>query len=135
MHDVKIFNSAVAGTRETKKLFLPDDKTHSGRYSLYADRGAEAVNVDCITLDDLFAANTLEHVDLLKVDCQGAEYEILYQASPQTIAKVSAIVVECEEFVDGRNRSVAEMALYLKKMGFALSMRENLIYASKPPIP
>ena len=36
------------------------------------------MEVPCTTLREIMESNHLEHVDLLKMDCEGAEYEILY---------------------------------------------------------
>ena len=130
LRNVHLERKGVAGTRETKKLFVPENKTHSGRYSLFPERGTEAISVECITLGDIFAENNLEQVDLLKIDCQGAEYEILYEASAETLAKVSAIVVECERFKGGGKQSVEGMVSYLNDNRFETSTHDNVVYAS-----
>jgi FkbM family methyltransferase len=133
LKDVYVFNVAVAGTRQTRKLFLPNNKMDSGRYSLYPGRGTETIDVESVTLDEVLSANRLEHVDLLKIDCQGAEYEILYEANPQTLARISAIVVECEYFEGEEKRSADGIAKYLEGTGFVVSSKGNLIHARRPP--
>jgi FkbM family methyltransferase len=133
LNDVYLFNLAVAGDRQTRKLFLPQNKMDSGRNSLYPGRGTETIDVESVTLDQVLSANRLEHVDLLKIDCQGAEYEILYKANPQTLARISAIIVECEYFEGEEKRSVGGIAKYLEDGGFVISSKGNLIHARRPP--
>jgi len=43
-------------------------------------RPIETVEVDCISLDDIIEKYNIDNVHLLKIDCEGAEYEILYNS-------------------------------------------------------
>jgi hypothetical protein len=57
--------------------------------------GASAkVTVPGITLDSLFKKYSITHVDLLKVDIEGSEFDMLMAASEETLAKVAQITVE-----------------------------------------
>jgi len=40
----------------------------------------ESYNVDCISLDEIVKENNINEIELLKIDCEGAEYEILYNS-------------------------------------------------------
>ena len=133
LNDVYLSNLAVAGNQQTRELFIPKNKMDSGRYSLHPGRGFETIDVESVTLDEVLSANRLDHVDLLKIDCQGAEYEILYEANPQTLARISSIVVECEYFEGEEKRSVGGIAKYLEDGGFVISSKGNLIHAWRPP--
>ena len=53
-----------------------------------------SVDVLCTTLDDIFFENNVECCDLLKMDCEGAEYEIILSASMETLKKISQIIME-----------------------------------------
>ena len=52
------------------------------------------VTVPGITLDSLFEKYSITHVDLLKVDIEGSEFDMLLTASEKTLAKVAQITVE-----------------------------------------
>ena len=52
------------------------------------------VTVPGITLDSLFKRYSITHVDLLKVDIEGSEFDMLMTASEETLAKVAQITVE-----------------------------------------
>jgi FkbM family methyltransferase len=105
--NVNIFLMAVSGKRGTQTLFIPDNESYSGRYSLYPGRGARAIKAKSITLDDVFKENNLHQIDLLKIDCQGAEYEILYSTNAKTLSKIQVIVVKCEAFQEKLGWSLA----------------------------
>lgn len=56
------------------------------------DRAIEMV--PCHTLAQIFAENRLQHVDLLKVDCEGSEYGIFMSLSQELAARIRQIAME-----------------------------------------
>jgi FkbM family methyltransferase len=52
-----------------------------------------ATLVPCTTLVDIIESNEIEHVDLLKLDCEGAEYEILYSTPSHYFERIREIHV------------------------------------------
>ena len=50
------------------------------------------IKVSTISLDDTL--NAVENVDILKIDCEGAEWSAFKGASPETLGKISSIVAE-----------------------------------------
>ena len=68
-------------------------------HSLISDRSKDGSKrlfemVECNTLDEIFNANQIECCQLLKLDCEGAELEILENSSPETLKRVRKIVGE-----------------------------------------
>ena len=57
-----------------------------------AFRVLETVKV--VTIDHIFHRFAIERCDLLKLDCEGAEYDILFNASISTLARVRRIAME-----------------------------------------
>ena len=82
--------------------------------------------VETITLEDIFSSNRLEHIDLLKVHCEGAERAILTHA-PQTILdRIDKIAIKHS----GRNG--AELASFLITRGFEVRRGDReMIYAMR----
>ncbi|TAD82687.1 MAG: FkbM family methyltransferase [Bacteroidetes bacterium] len=81
-------------------------------------------NNDCITVPSVqlsaYVANQgFTSVDLLKLDCEGSEYDILYNTSPQVLALVRAIIVETH-FVDAETKNFEALQAFLETAGFTI---------------
>jgi FkbM family methyltransferase len=74
------------------------------------------------TLDQLTSDWDLEHIDLLKVDCEGAEYDVLLSANTAPLARIGAIVGEYHEV---KNNNPQKLALHLESCGFEVQMRPH----------
>jgi len=118
---VKMFNTAVAGKEGRVVLFVGMDSAGSilsGTVSICnADRGGEGVqtrSVESVTLDSLLRDLHIQRCDLLKMDCEGAEYEILRNTSADSFRKIARISMECH---GNRTR---EAVTILKNAGFEI---------------
>lgn len=88
---------AVTGDGRSVKLIMCSDPANTGgnwteRQEGNPDGAQSVVEVPSTTLSKI--VETLDRVDFLKMDCEGAEYEILMQAGQDAIAKVSKIAME-----------------------------------------
>lgn len=73
------------------------------------------LTVDAITLEDALAP--LAHVDLLKIDIEGAEQELLDASGPETLHKVDRILMEVHTSIP---EHVAWAERTLRRFGFVL---------------
>jgi FkbM family methyltransferase len=89
-------------------------------------RGIEATVVDALTLQDLFLAEKIEKVDLLKMDCEGAEYEILLTAPDEVLQKVERIIMEYHDVDD--TRSHPALVRFLKSRGYNVKRHPNYVH-------
>lgn len=81
--------------------------------------------VRCITLSDVFANYALDRCHFLKLDCEGAEYDILYSASKEILSRIDRISMEYH-VLSGRNEGqlVDELCGYLwSSAGFRVVRR------------
>ena len=53
--------------------------------------------INAITLQDIFEKHRLEKIDFLKMDCEGAEYEIIMNAPSSILNKIQKISTEIHE--------------------------------------
>jgi FkbM family methyltransferase len=60
---------------------------------LYAD-AAERITVPAVSMSTVFSDNCLTHIDLLKIDCEGGEYEILCSLTDRQFEQIDRIVFE-----------------------------------------
>lgn len=125
----ELFPMAVSSQAESRELFLPDNDEYVGRFSLHPGRGARTIRVECTSLDDIVRKNALPRIDLLKLDCQGSEYEILFGAGTDTLGRIRSIIVECEEFPDRTDWSPEAMSEFLTRHGFTTASRGHMVYA------
>jgi len=78
-----------------------------------------STEVPLTTLDDILDSNTLASVDLLKLDCEGAEYEILLSAPQALLRRIGTIVGEYHA-VDGHRPE--ELVNCLERSGFVVNV-------------
>jgi FkbM family methyltransferase len=76
------------------------------------------VEVEVLTLDEIFARHDVRTCALLKLDCEGAEYGILLGASEETLARVRDIVLEYHVGLQGHRPE--ELVERLRASGFAV---------------
>lgn len=86
------------------------------------------VRTECITLADVLTINKVERVDLLKLDCEGAEYDILLPAAPETLARVERIVMEYHDDLTPHRHE--ELVKYLSEQGYQVETVSNKVHAS-----
>lgn len=84
--------------------------------------GSERETVSAVTLDRIFERHRLEHCDLLKIDAEGAEYEILFSVTAPLLRVIRRIALEWHRF--DSNHKPAELAHYLLSRGFEVEAGE-----------
>lgn len=94
--------------------------------SLYERDGADgpSVAVQMVTLDRLFSDQHLERCDLMKIDCEGAEFDILLEGcSDETLRRVGSISMEFHRWA-GPAR-VDQLTGRLGRLGFAIEVADG----------
>jgi FkbM family methyltransferase len=85
------FNHAITDKQGTMKLASMEGNT--GGHSLYLDTG-EYIVVDTYSFEESMQKAGVEHIDLIKIDTEGAEYTILPNIKPETYKRIGAIIGE-----------------------------------------
>lgn len=98
--DCKIKNAtpsqfAIGGKNETLDLYTGRSVNHS-LIENYALLGKEKniQKVEVKTLQQFILDNKIEHIDFLKMDCEGAEYAILFNTPQSVFEQISVISME-----------------------------------------
>lgn len=126
LRNVTIVEAACGGSNGTVALMSRGPAACNTIYRTdnYASSFSPAGRAEMITLDKLFSDLSIEHCDLLKLDCEGAEYEILYSAGKETLDRVRRIAME---YHTGMNRySPESLAEHLKGIGFKVDLQAPL---------
>ena len=85
---IKVFNLAI--TKDRRDVILTSPFYNSGASNIYDNYSNGIVlnndiSIKSITFDDIFSNNNISKCKLLKIDCEGAEYEILYSANVENL--------------------------------------------------
>lgn len=93
-------------------------------------RGAEARTIPSVTLAGLLKAHGLQTVDLLKVDCEGGEYEIFATAPDAVFTRINNIALEYHA-VKGYEACLVQLMNRLYAAGYTLRTDGKIVSASR----
>lgn len=79
-----------------------------------------SIEIEVISLERVFQQNAMDNCDLLKCDCEGAEFEILYGAPDHCLKKIKEIRLEYHN-QDAQRGNIQALIPYLEKIGFQLT--------------
>lgn len=88
---VKTFNFGAAARTEDRVL---NHASSPLRSFSDLDSAAAGETISCLSLSDILSRHKLAKVDLLKINAEGAEYEILYNSDPACFKKIDEIRLE-----------------------------------------
>ena len=111
---------AIAGEAGTRELHM---QGRHGVHSLFGTSG-EAVRIECITLAEAFARYDITRCDFLKLDCEGAEYEILLKAPSDVYARIQRLALEYHDWITDHHHD--ELVRRLTAEGFTVTTRDHL---------
>jgi FkbM family methyltransferase len=123
-------NYAVAGSAGNRYLRISSNNPAAHSFYFGSSNKLSRQIVKTVTLKKIIEDYKLPHIDLLKLDCEGAEYEILLSCSPIIMSKIDGIVMEYHRLDE--NHDYRQLIDYLKKNGFKIHVKkfpDGLIYA------
>ncbi|MDR2432472.1 MAG: FkbM family methyltransferase [Puniceicoccales bacterium] len=106
----------LAVTKDARIVNLNIDMTNTGGSSLCEEKdvgGFQSCDVQSVTLEDIFEKFALKSCKLLKIDCEGSEYEILYNTDKDILKK-------CEHM-----RGEFHENNYIRKQGYSIAALEK----------
>jgi len=106
---------------EADLLLSQQDLNHS--LTLAIEDTGKTQTVPTTTLGRIFDQFKIDHCGLLKIDCEGSEYEILYSTPKPIFDKIQAIFLEYHEWSE---KGLADaLKIHLEKMGFKVKKIPN----------
>lgn len=115
------FNSAVSDKTGKREFFICSN--NSAGHSFYFSESFcknKKIIVPTVSLEDFVASNNISVINFLKIDCEGAEYDILLKCPTRVLNIVQKISMECHDIDSDRNVSLLED--FLKENGFAVNI-------------
>lgn len=123
---IHLFNKAVTGTAiENVELFMEHSADNSVIASVYQDfdqQNKYSIKVPAISLQQIITGNNLGQIDLLKIDCEGSEYPIIYETPVALWAKVNRMTIEVHN-LDNDKRNAGYLGKFLQQQGFDVEMQ------------
>jgi FkbM family methyltransferase len=113
---VTLVQAAVAARVGEMEISLDESPLHS---LVIGEKGANRQSVRCTTLEEILSHHNLESVDLLKVNCEGAEYEIFETCPDEILRRIANIRLEYHNLAIG-NRNGDALADLLRKRGYQI---------------
>lgn len=99
---ITVVPKAVSGKHELRTFYLSNSNT--GGNSLFGDANwlqgdiGSTFQVECLTLKEVLDDNGIDQVDFLKLDCEGAEIDILQNIDEHTSDRVNMIGMEFHNY-------------------------------------
>jgi len=112
------FNFAVSKISDSVKIFLNDD--YSG-HSMFLETN-NFVIVKSKSLNDIFTENNIQECNFLKLDCEGAEYEIINSLSPEFLNKIKKSAIEYH-LADIHPELLEQLIKKLRDLSFIVNTR------------
>lgn len=124
LNNLFIANLAIARKKGRINLFI--SKLNYAAHSIYETESKNSTKVYSITLKDIFAMNNFKKINYLKIDAEGAEYDILLNTPSEVIRKVDKIVLEYHDYLN-HNHTCNDLEKYLKRNGFKVKVCGNAL--------
>jgi FkbM family methyltransferase len=125
--NIYLFNKAVDKHVGECKFYVSD--INYAENSLHHKYNRET-SVKATTLDRIFKENRIKRCNVLKLDCEGSEYGILF-SSRKLLSKIDRIIMEYhvpEHFGLKSKHSKEKLAAYLSSNGFKVDVKEVVYY-------
>jgi FkbM family methyltransferase len=137
---IQFFAKAVTGTpTESVEFHVQAANDLSMSASIVREsitKSARTIRVGATTLSGIMDENHLAKIDLLKIDCEGAEYEILFNTPAERFTRIQRIALETHVRPE-LNWDHAAAVKFLRQQGYAVreliqhAGRSHLIWAKR----
>ncbi len=141
--NVKAFELAIVGSSDIDHIALNTNPYNSGGHSIFKMSVEEEATSVCpaMTLEKFVETQGIDHVDILQMDIEGAEFDIFFNADKSLLASIPQIMFEYHDAY-AAGRSHADLLELLHGLGFktqeyrnfitrALKLETGIIYAHK----
>ncbi|MEM7334506.1 MAG: FkbM family methyltransferase [Chloroflexota bacterium] len=91
-----------------------------------AQASSPLIKVNTITLETLFDEYAIAQCDFLKLDCEGGEFDILFNCSDETLQKIKYICMEYHDHITAYTHK--DLAKFLQSKGFIVQTTVNPVH-------
>lgn len=119
--NITVYNMGVAGENGLREFSYSKDTSIVS--SMVFKAGEENEQIQCISLENVFIQNNILFIDVLKIDCEGAEFEIFYNSNRDTLSKIREIRMEYHNIDESNTHNINALTRYLEGNGFSLTKK------------
>jgi len=124
--NVLVFPLAVSATNGTLTLTTSGEAVQHSTTHVLQGHSSEHIEIQAISLENVFRTNGLKQCHFLKMDCEGGEFDILLNANPETLARIDRI---CLEYHDGFTEfSHTDLVKHLQQNGYQVKITPNPVH-------
>jgi FkbM family methyltransferase len=115
-----VHNYAVGKEDGMIDFYVQNESQFSTESSIHPGAGKQKVQVRSIRWETLRKLLDLNHIHLLKLDCEGSEYDILYNLKPEDFARIDCITMEAHN-VNYESGNMLTMVQFLRENNFEVT--------------
>jgi FkbM family methyltransferase len=129
--DITSLPVAVYGRTGSMELFVESEDAFTTAATVLSIDGRIPTEVPCISLQDLLERHGLDWVDLLKLDCEGSEYSILYRCPVEYLKRIGKMAVEVHIGTE-TDHNITALSSFLTTRGFRIRTAGHMLWAASP---
>ena len=116
-------NFAFSNVDGCGELFVAEQPSGSSLVRSQSVGSRFSVPVKTRRLESFLAEILEPHIDLLKIDCEGGEYDILLNSGPETLERICRVSMEFHNGVN--SHTSADIVSHLSRNGFSVEVKES----------
>jgi FkbM family methyltransferase len=122
--NVTTFQQATAAVGGTMSAVSEETEAVSTRFATQQGEGTAMIPV--ITLGEILTRLPDGRCDLMKIDCEGCEFDLLLNSPPEHLRQIKRLTIETHDgFTDF---SANHLAVYLEQQGFVVERKGNPVH-------
>jgi len=102
--NIQSFNFGLGSENQEMKIFSANDETNNGGFSIYSENTdvnqTSYENIKIKNAGEVIKELGINNIDLIKIDTEGAEYDILRSMNPKILSNVKWIIGELHSVND-----------------------------------
>lgn len=122
LSNVSTFNVAVTDKTSTVRIFLNKDESGHSMFT----QDFNSIEVESTTLKNIFDENNIVTCDFIKMDCEGAEYDIIRSLPQEYFTKIKKMIIEYH-IADKKPELLKELISKLESISFAV--KKKILFA------
>jgi FkbM family methyltransferase len=111
-------NKAITNSNKNIELFIDDNDDSA--HSIY-NNGKNSIQIESTTLEAIMNENQILECDMLKIDCEGAEFDIIESLSNKELSKIRKIALEYH-LKENNKSSLKNLTKRLEEMSFDINI-------------